>query len=72
MLSTLEASEAVFAGADGVLAGVKPGTAVVDCATLTPERMVEMSEQVIAKGGIFLEAPVSGTFSLALYPLTDR
>lgn len=40
MLSTLEASEAVFAGADGVLAGVEAGTAIVDCATLTPERMV--------------------------------
>lgn len=40
MLSTIEASEAVFAGADGVLAGVKAGTAIVDCATLTPERMV--------------------------------
>ena len=40
MLSTLEASEAVFAGPSGVLAGVKSGTAIVDCATLTPERMV--------------------------------
>lgn len=40
MLSTIEASEAVFAGPTGVLAGVKAGTSIVDCATLTPERMV--------------------------------
>lgn len=61
MLSTLEASAAVFEGPDGVLAGVGPKSALVDCATLTPERMIEMSTQVEAKGGIFLEAPVSGS-----------
>lgn len=43
MLSTLEASEAVFSGSDGVLAGVGPSTSIVDCATLTPERMVRQA-----------------------------
>ena len=87
MLSTIEASEAVFKGEDGVLAGVSATSAIVDCATLTPERMVsrndandgvplsnvlyltllllsqqtEMYEAVKAKGGSFLEAPVSGS-----------
>ena len=36
MLSTLEASQAVF---PNVLSKVGPGKSIVDCATLTPERM---------------------------------
>ena len=58
MLSTLEASEAVFGG---VLAAMGAGKSLVDCATLTPERMAEMHAAVTAKGGRFLEAPVSGS-----------
>lgn len=58
MLSTLEASEAVF---PSILSGVKEGKAIVDCATLTPERMEAMGESVTAAGGRFLEAPVSGS-----------
>eukprot|EP00616_Rhizochromulina_sp_CCMP1243_P018101 CAMPEP_0118974312 /NCGR_PEP_ID=MMETSP1173-20130426/11181_1 /TAXON_ID=1034831 /ORGANISM="Rhizochromulina marina cf, Strain CCMP1243" /LENGTH=617 /DNA_ID=CAMNT_0006924029 /DNA_START=84 /DNA_END=1937 /DNA_ORIENTATION=+ len=58
MLSTLEASEAVFGE---VVAGVTEGKAIIDCATLTPERMQEQEAQIKAKGGRFLEAPVSGS-----------
>ena len=58
MLSTLEASCAVF---PEVVAAVCAGKKIVDCATLTPERMGEMSLAVEAKGGTFLEAPVSGS-----------
>ena len=36
MLSTIEASQAVF---PSVLSKVAPGKSIVDCATLTPERM---------------------------------
>lgn len=61
MLSTPEASRAVFDGDNGVLAGVAPGKSIVDCATLTSERMSEMASAVRAKGGSFLEAPVSGS-----------
>lgn len=61
MLSTLEASHAVFDGPDGVLAAVGPGKSIIDCATLTPERMAETAAAVHAKGGAFLEAPVSGS-----------
>lgn len=61
MISTIEASLAVFEGEHGVLAGVVPGKAIVDCATLTPERMAEMASSVLARGGAFLEAPVSGS-----------
>jgi len=61
MLSTPEASKAVFEADDGVLAGVSEGKSVVDCATLAEADMKRMSEAVTGKGGRFLEAPVSGS-----------
>ena len=45
----------------GILDGVVAGKCVVDCATLAVEDMQRLSTQVIAKGGQFLEAPVSGS-----------
>lgn len=61
MLSTPAASQAVFEGPTGVLAGVGPGKSIVDCATLAEADMVRMDEAVRGKGGRFLEAPVSGS-----------
>lgn len=61
MLSTPEAAKAVFEAADGVLAGVSEGKSIVDCATLAEADMQRMSAAVVAKGGRFLEAPVSGS-----------
>jgi glyoxylate/succinic semialdehyde reductase len=57
MLSTLEASEAVFPS----ILKSKPGKSLVDCATLTPERMQTMASAVEIAQGRFLEAPVSGS-----------
>mmetsp|Transcript_8565 Transcript_8565/g.20463 ORF Transcript_8565/g.20463 Transcript_8565/m.20463 type:complete len:314 (+) Transcript_8565:111-1052(+) len=61
MLSTPEASKAVFEGETGVLAGVGEGKSIVDCATLAEADMVRMDEAVRGKRGRFLEAPVSGS-----------
>jgi 3-hydroxyisobutyrate dehydrogenase-like beta-hydroxyacid dehydrogenase len=62
MLSTPEASQQVFYDAEGgVLAGITAGKSIVDCATLAEEDMTKMNEAVLAKGGHFLEAPVSGS-----------
>jgi len=58
MLSTLEASEAVF---PSVLEALTEGKMIVDCATLTPERMAFMAGATTAKKAKFLEAPVSGS-----------
>ena len=58
MLSTLEASEAVF---PSILKSMKQGKSLVDCATLTPERMQTMASAVEIAQGRFLEAPVSGS-----------
>ena len=51
MLSTPEASQAVFDGADGVLAGVSNGKSIVDCATLAEADMQRMNTAVVEKGG---------------------
>eukprot|EP00606_Chrysophyceae_sp_TOSAG23-5_P000155 GSChrysophyteH2.ASY1.ANO1.543.1 assembled CDS len=62
MLSTIDASIAVFDKADtGLIAGITEGKTVIDCATLSPERMQDIETAILAKGGKFLEAPVSGS-----------
>jgi len=61
MLSTPEASKSVFEAENGVLAGVSEGKSIVDCATLAEADMTRMNSAVTAKGGRFLEAPVSGS-----------
>ncbi|GMH83215.1 hypothetical protein TrVE_jg3763 [Triparma verrucosa] len=61
MLSTPEAAAAVFNASEGTLAGVSDGKAIVDCATLAEADHQGMSEAVNGKGGIYLEAPVSGS-----------
>jgi hypothetical protein len=51
MLSTPEASLAVFEGETGTLAGVSDGKMIIDCATLAESDMKRMSEKVSSKGG---------------------
>ena len=51
MLSTPEASKAVFEAADGTLAGVSDGKFIIDCATLAESDMKRMNAQVNSKGG---------------------
>jgi len=61
VLSTPEASRAVFEAENGTLAGVSDGKFIVDCATLAESDMKRMNDNVNSKGGQFLEAPVSGS-----------
>uniref|UniRef100_A0A7S2V669 6-phosphogluconate dehydrogenase NADP-binding domain-containing protein n=1 Tax=Fibrocapsa japonica TaxID=94617 RepID=A0A7S2V669_9STRA len=61
MLSTPEAARSVFYGPGGVQEALSAGKMLVDCATLTPEDMVEFSAATGEKGAKFLEAPVSGS-----------
>ena len=51
MLSTPEASKAVFEAEEGTLDGVSAGKSIIDCATLAESDMKRMDEQVRAKGG---------------------
>src|SRR3954470_8399775 len=50
----------VFLGAQGALAGSRPGTVLVDMTTSEPSLAVEISERAKAKGVHALDAPVSG------------
>lgn len=50
----------VFLGANGALAGSKPGTVLVDMTTSEPSLAVEIEAAARAKGVAALDAPVSG------------
>jgi 3-hydroxyisobutyrate dehydrogenase-like beta-hydroxyacid dehydrogenase len=51
MLSDLAASSSVYDGEDGVLAALKEGKSLIDCATLTPERMVRCCAKMYSAVG---------------------
>ena len=51
--------EAVLTGADGVIAQLRPGMAVVDCSTALPESSVRMAAAVAGAGGSFLDAAMT-------------
>jgi len=50
----------VATGADGLLAGARPGLVVVDHSTIAPMAARELAAACAAKGVSFLDAPVSG------------
>lgn len=53
--------EAVLLGADGVLAGLKPGTIVIDCSTAVPTSTERIAAAVHRAGGRFIDAPMTRT-----------
>ena len=53
--------EAVLLGADGVLAGLKPGTIVIDCSTAVPTSTERIAAAVQRAGGRFIDAPMTRT-----------
>ena len=53
--------EDVLLGEKGVLKGLKPGTVVIDCSTAIPTSTDRVSAMVMAKGGLFLDAPMTRT-----------
>jgi len=53
--------EAVMLGDKGALAGLRPGTVVIDCSTAVPESTGKVAQAVLAKGGKFLDAPMTRT-----------
>jgi 3-hydroxyisobutyrate dehydrogenase-like beta-hydroxyacid dehydrogenase len=61
MLTNTAAIEAVAAGRDGVLAGLREGGVWADISTISPEASVALAERVRATGASFLDCPVSGS-----------
>ena len=46
---------------DGVLAGLRPGTTIIDCSTAIPESTRRLAAATIHLGGHFLDAPMTRT-----------
>ena len=60
MLTNTPAVEAVLLGDGGVIESVKPGSLVVDMGTTKVLSTRDYADQVRAKGGDYIDAPVSG------------
>jgi len=61
MVTNSAALGAVMNGADGMLAGVKPGKIFVDMSTVSPSYSREIAGKVREKGGDMVDSPVSGS-----------
>ena len=61
MVTDNDALRAVVFGADGVLAGLRPGATLVEMSTVSPAITREIGEAVAARGAAMLDAPVSGS-----------
>jgi len=61
MMATPAAVESVRDGADGIIAGLRPGTGYVDMSTVDAETSLASARLTHAAGGQFLEAPVAGS-----------
>ena len=61
MVSHTAALQAVMGGPEGILAGLRPGTVVVDMSTVSPAASRELATQVAAASAHMLDAPVSGS-----------
>lgn len=57
---TPQVEELIF-GENGILAGITPGTIVADCSTTVPESTLKVCAAIEAKGGRFLDTPLSRT-----------
>jgi 2-hydroxy-3-oxopropionate reductase len=52
--------EAVVAGKDGIFDGMRPGVLIIDMSTISPIAVRKLARDAEARGGDFLDAPVSG------------
>ena len=61
MVTDPTALHEVVSGRDGVVAGLRPGGHVINMSTVSPEATRQAAAAVTARGGRFVDAPVSGT-----------
>jgi len=52
---------AAHEGRDGIVAGLRRGTAVVDTSTIDPHTAIRLAEMVRQAGGVHVDCPVSGS-----------
>jgi len=65
-MGTSDSVESRMRGADGVIAGLRPGVIVIDFGTSLPGSTKELGAEVAAKGAIYLDAPLGRTPSHAV------
>jgi 3-hydroxyisobutyrate dehydrogenase/2-hydroxy-3-oxopropionate reductase len=65
MLADGPAVEASWGGPQGLVAGARAGSVLVDMSTVPPETLAGFAEAVRGRGAGILDAPVSGSVSLA-------
>jgi 3-hydroxyisobutyrate dehydrogenase-like beta-hydroxyacid dehydrogenase len=65
MLADEPAVEATWSGPDGLLAGARAGTVLADMSTVPPRTLRAFADRARAAGAGILDAPVSGSVSLA-------
>ena len=53
--------EAIVRGKDGLKAGLKPGSVVIDCSTADPTSTTALAEELAALGIGYADAPLSRT-----------
>lgn len=53
--------EAILAGPQGLLAGIRAGSLVIDCSTSLPESTLRVAAQVRAAGARFVDSPMTRT-----------
>ncbi|MCX6660206.1 MAG: NAD(P)-dependent oxidoreductase [Candidatus Bathyarchaeota archaeon] len=61
MLSDSPAVENVILGDNGVLEGIRKGSVIVDCSTISPRVSVKIANEAEKKGVEMLDAPVAGS-----------
>ena len=61
MVSDTAALRAVGSGADGIVAGLRPGATWVEMSTVSPAVTRELGAAVVARGAALIDAPVSGS-----------
>jgi 3-hydroxyisobutyrate dehydrogenase-like beta-hydroxyacid dehydrogenase len=59
------AVESVMLGKEGALTAARPGTTFIEMSTISPTTSRSLHEAALKKGLAFLDAPVSGTTSIA-------
>jgi len=60
MLPSSAIVQSVLEGPDGVLAGIRPGTILLEMSSGVPKKTQELAEAVAKAGSTLLDAPVSG------------
>ena len=61
VLPSLASVESAILGADGIVAGARPGQTVLQMSTISPELTRRLDGELSARGLTFLDCPVSGT-----------